>query len=355
MSLSLSNHSQDIDMSTLSLQTLILKRWNDTRLKWNPEDFEGIENIFVQASEIWLPKIYLNDSYHELGLETCTPEKCLVTSQSKVACLFPCMQTVYCKGKLDDWPFDVQNCSFAIRTSLSSVDSHFEPGMLAASAATFTTNSWELTKGQLSIDVRDKRHLIFELQLRRHSGAFYKHIYVPGFVLITLTFAVLWMKHGSFSRSLLCGVSIYLHFSLMDRVWWQIPKNGSEVPRLMKYMSMMLISTTFVFIETILMKLVTQSWKVPPLWIQKFTAFLLANEVTKYLLGSPFDDADRKTLKEPPSPPTDVSETESESPARNPEEKLKDESFEDWTHICRLIDRIVFVVLAVVYKVYDGY
>lgn len=107
-------------MSTVTLQTSIFMSWNDSQLKWNPEDFEDVKNIFVPASEIWIPKIYLNDS-HQFGLGTCTPENWLITSRSKVACLFPCLQSVYCKGKLDDWPFDVQNCSFPYEQACRSL------------------------------------------------------------------------------------------------------------------------------------------------------------------------------------------------------------------------------------------
>ena len=67
----------------------------------------------------------------------------------------------------------------------------------------------------------DGTNVKFTFVIQRFAAAIYRHVYVPGFVLIALTLSVLWMKEGSFMRSVLCGASIFLHFNLMDRVWWQ--------------------------------------------------------------------------------------------------------------------------------------
>ena len=35
----------------------MLYRWNDPRLRWNPEDYDGQAVLRVPASEIWLPDL----------------------------------------------------------------------------------------------------------------------------------------------------------------------------------------------------------------------------------------------------------------------------------------------------------
>lgn len=37
----------------------ILQEWNDYKLKWNPDDYNGVETLHVPSEHIWLPDIVL--------------------------------------------------------------------------------------------------------------------------------------------------------------------------------------------------------------------------------------------------------------------------------------------------------
>lgn len=36
-----------------------LQEWNDYKLKWNPDDYGGVETLHVPSEHIWLPDIVL--------------------------------------------------------------------------------------------------------------------------------------------------------------------------------------------------------------------------------------------------------------------------------------------------------
>lgn len=38
---------------------MYLQRWNDYKLKWNPEEYGGVEMLYVPSENIWLPDIVL--------------------------------------------------------------------------------------------------------------------------------------------------------------------------------------------------------------------------------------------------------------------------------------------------------
>ena len=38
---------------------LVLQEWNDYKLKWNPDDYGGVETLHVPSEHIWLPDIVL--------------------------------------------------------------------------------------------------------------------------------------------------------------------------------------------------------------------------------------------------------------------------------------------------------
>lgn len=190
-------------------------------MMWNPANYDGIKSIYISSELLWTPKFFHNDSHQSYGLGTCKPMSCLITHDAQVACLFPCHQKVHCQANLTDWPFDTQACTFVFTTGMARADATFEADTLIATMTSDTTNGWEMMQGKIAVNPNDSKHLKFSFFLRRISGLIFMHIYVPGYALIFLTLSVLWIRHCSFTRLFLSGVSIYLHFGLMDRVWWQ--------------------------------------------------------------------------------------------------------------------------------------
>lgn len=37
----------------------LFQEWNDYKLKWNPDDYSGVDTLHVPAEHIWLPDIVL--------------------------------------------------------------------------------------------------------------------------------------------------------------------------------------------------------------------------------------------------------------------------------------------------------
>lgn len=78
----------------------------------------------------------------------------------------------------------------------------------------------------------------------------------------------------------------------------------------------------------------------PPNWVKNFSKTMKSQNVAKYFIASPFDKsvpsaANHETLVND----GDVVET----------------AEEDWTVLCRLIDRTLFVALVFGYLLYNGY
>lgn len=41
------------------LKNLIMQTWQDAFLKWNPKNFDGVEQVRIPIDEIWTPDIVL--------------------------------------------------------------------------------------------------------------------------------------------------------------------------------------------------------------------------------------------------------------------------------------------------------
>lgn len=191
-------------------------------MKWDPKEYGDIKTIRVSPDYLWTPKLFLNDSHYHYGLGSCHPVDCLVKYESEISCFYPCHQTAQCNGDFTDWPFDIQNCSVVFKTFVTAEDVTFDSDRLGGSLFVDSNKRWKILEAKALVNETNKTNVKFMFALQRLSDAYFQHVLVPGYVLICLTLSVLWMKNESIMRTIVCGASIYLHFSLMDRVWWQL-------------------------------------------------------------------------------------------------------------------------------------
>lgn len=47
------------DSNMRDIRSNLLQEWNDYKLKWNPDDYGGVETLHVPSEHIWLPDIVL--------------------------------------------------------------------------------------------------------------------------------------------------------------------------------------------------------------------------------------------------------------------------------------------------------
>jgi hypothetical protein len=130
---------------------------------------------------------------------------------------------------------------------------------------------------------------------------------------------------------------------------FRLPNDGIGVPRLLKYMTMMIILTTVVLIETILLKVITTSQHIPPTWVRIFFKFLSENPILKFFISVPFESMKTE------SGDKENSELIASSDNDERETSLGDTSNACWTVFCRFSDRLLFIALVICYTTYNGY
>ncbi|CRL05505.1 CLUMA_CG018099, isoform A [Clunio marinus] len=328
------------DMSyVLNLQSRIIHKWNDTRLKWDPKDHDGINKLLVSPEYLWTPKLFLNDSHYHYGLGSCYPIDCVVRNEGQVSCIYPCHQTADCYGDFANWPYDTHTCFVAFKTFLSYEDVTFDSENLGAVIFTDLNKKWDIIEAKADMNDTNRKNIKFKFVIRRFSQTYFQHVLTPAYILVALTLFIFFMQPGSYLRTIICGVDIHLHLSLMDRVWWQIPTQGVNVPRILKYMAFMLILTTFAFIETIIIKVILDIFPSPPQWINNFSNFLESNILTKYFVMTFFDETIKTTVKDLEEEIGDVTPDEIKS--------------NNWATFFHFIDRICFIACCLGYWFYS--
>jgi nicotinic acetylcholine receptor len=85
------------------------QEWQDYKLRWNPEEYGGIETVYAPAEQIWLPDIVLfnnADGNYEVIIMT----KAVLHYDGKVVWKPPAMYKSTCEIDVEWFPFDLQSC-----------------------------------------------------------------------------------------------------------------------------------------------------------------------------------------------------------------------------------------------------
>jgi len=99
----------------IETKVYLSQSWNDPRLTWNSSEFEGIEHIYLETNQIWIPELVLyNNADGDFAVSIRTKAK--VYSNGKVEWNPPAILKTFCEIQVATFPFDTQNCTMKIGT-----------------------------------------------------------------------------------------------------------------------------------------------------------------------------------------------------------------------------------------------
>ncbi|CAI9719255.1 neuronal acetylcholine receptor subunit alpha-10-like isoform X1 [Octopus vulgaris] len=93
----------------LTTNVWIEQEWNDERLRWKPEDYNGLEKVRIPCEKIWLPDIVLYNSADDFTTGY-MQSKAMVSSDGTVFWPPPAKLRSSCKIDITYFPFDDQMC-----------------------------------------------------------------------------------------------------------------------------------------------------------------------------------------------------------------------------------------------------
>ncbi|XP_072014940.1 neuronal acetylcholine receptor subunit alpha-10-like [Amphiura filiformis] len=101
----------DTREQTLSVGTSIKTVWIDEYLRWDPEDYDGIDTFNAPITSIWIPDITLENSA-DVGFERFKPDtRAQIYSDGTIIWYVPVIYTTSCNIRIRWFPFDTQVCN----------------------------------------------------------------------------------------------------------------------------------------------------------------------------------------------------------------------------------------------------
>ncbi|XP_001862562.2 neuronal acetylcholine receptor subunit beta-3 [Culex quinquefasciatus] len=286
-----------------SLQKLFLNvwfalRWKDEYLTWNAMEFDKIEQIVIDSEDIWLPDLMPYSSYFSNNLDTsCTTPKCQLESDGTVKCVPACEYHSICESDFTNWPFDRANCTlrfgmwvedsnqvnFVVNSTnagANDVNTHNQWKIVASGVKTHDTKMPSPTNENTTYPT-----IVYNYVLERHSGSHCASLLAPAFAIISINFISMWLNCERRERLFMLAGSIFIHFTFIENLYWQIPYNGATVPSFLIFFRDSLVLTVLLMASTIMVKHLSLKTVEPPAVVSGFVVVLTANQLGQMIFG----------------------------------------------------------------------
>ncbi|TRY56902.1 hypothetical protein DNTS_031027 [Danionella cerebrum] len=230
--------------------------WNDYRLMWDPEEYEGMRKVRLPTQQIWLPDIVLYnnaDGTYEVSFYS----NAVVSNNGEVAWLPPAIYKSACKIEVRNFPFDQQNCTLKFR---SWTYDHTEIDLILlsdfASRDDFKpSGEWDIISlpGRKNEDPNDATYLdiTYDFIIRRKPLFYTINLIIPCVLITSLAILVFYLPSDCGEKITLC-ISVLLALTvfllLISKI---VPPTSLAVPLIGKYLMFAMVLVTFSIVTSV--------------------------------------------------------------------------------------------------------
>ncbi|XP_071450354.1 acetylcholine receptor subunit alpha-like 1 [Hetaerina americana] len=264
--------SQLIDVNLknqiMTTNVWVEQEWNDYKLKWNPEDYGGVETLHVPSEHIWLPDIVLYnnaDGNYEVTIMT----KAILHHTGKVTWKPPAIYKSFCEIDVEYFPFDEQTCFMKFGSwtydgylvDLRHIAQRPESDTIDVGIDLqdyYLSVEWDIMRVPA---VRNEKFyscceepypdIIFNITLRRKTLFYTVNLIIPCVGISFLSVLVFYLPSDSGEKVSLCIsilLSLTVFFLLLAEI---IPPTSITVPLLGKYLLFTMVLVTLSVVVTI--------------------------------------------------------------------------------------------------------
>ncbi|XP_046678228.1 acetylcholine receptor subunit beta-like 2 isoform X2 [Homalodisca vitripennis] len=252
----------------LTTNVWVEQKWVDYKLRWDPEEYGGVEMLYVPSEHIWLPDIVLYnnaDGNYEVTLMT----KATLKYTGEVIWKPPAIYKSSCEINVLYFPFDQQSCIMRfgswtyngyqvdLRHMEQQTGSNLVPVGIDLSEF-YLSVEWDI----LEVPARRNEEydpccqepysdITFNLTMRRKTLFYTVNLIIPCVGITFLTVLVFYLPSDSGEKVTLCSsilVSLTVFFLLLAEI---IPPTSLAVPLLGKYLLFTMILVTLSICVTV--------------------------------------------------------------------------------------------------------
>ncbi|XP_066492133.1 neuronal acetylcholine receptor subunit alpha-3 [Tiliqua scincoides] len=257
--------------------------WNDYKLKWNPDNYGGVQFIRVPSHKIWKPDIVLyNNAVGDFQVDDKT--KALLNYTGNVTWMPPAIFKSSCKIDVTYFPFDYQNCTMKFGSWSYEKD---EIDLVLVGSTMNLKDYWE--SGEWSIikapgykhDIKYNcceavyPDITYSLYIKRLPLFYTINMIIPCLLISFLTVLVFYLPSDCGEKITLC-ISVLLSLTVFLLVITEtIPSTSLVIPLIGEYLLFTMIFVTLSIVITVFVLNVhyrTSRTHTMPKWVK--TIFL---------------------------------------------------------------------------------
>ncbi|KAL2084192.1 hypothetical protein ACEWY4_019710 [Coilia grayii] len=249
----ISVHEREQIMTT---NVWLTQEWQDYRLTWVPEEFDGMLKVRLPSKHIWLPDIVLYnnaDGMYEVSFYS----NAVVSHDGSVFWLPPAIYKSACKIEVKHFPFDQQNCTLTFRSwtyDRSEVDLVLRTDV--ASMDDFTpSGEWDIIAlpGRRNENKQDPNYvdITYDFIIRRKPLFYTINLIIPCVLITSLAILVFYLPSDCGEKMTLC-ISVLLALTvfllLISKI---VPPTSLDVPLVGKYLMFTMVLVTFSIVTSV--------------------------------------------------------------------------------------------------------
>ncbi|KAJ8267805.1 hypothetical protein COCON_G00129770 [Conger conger] len=249
----ISVHEREQIMTT---NVWLTQEWQDYRLAWVPEEFDGMLKVRLPSKHIWLPDVVLYnnaDGMYEVSFYS----NAVVSHDGSVFWLPPAIYKSACKIEVKHFPFDQQNCTLRFRSwtyDRTEIDLVLKTDV--ASMDDFTpSGEWDIIAlpGRRNENPADSAYvdITYDFIIRRKPLFYTINLIIPCVLITSLAILVFYLPSDCGEKMTLC-ISVLLALTvfllLISKI---VPPTSLDVPLVGKYLMFTMVLVTFSIVTSV--------------------------------------------------------------------------------------------------------
>ncbi|KAJ8043093.1 Neuronal acetylcholine receptor subunit alpha-3 [Holothuria leucospilota] len=248
----------DVDERNQILTTKVWlhQSWNDYRLSWDPDEYDGITEIKVPINYVWLPDIliYNNaDGPYDIEAQTWAG----INYNGTVVWFPPAVYKSACQIDVQWYPFDEQTCILKFGSWTHAGDTlDLKPAFEHAQRKHYWPNGeWTIESSPCSRTAKKYPcceelyiDLTFAVTLRRKPLFYFAYLLLPCGLISFNTILVFYLPPDISEKMSLCTNVLLSLAVFLLLITVQIPANANSFPLIVKYLlfTMVVVASSIV-------------------------------------------------------------------------------------------------------------
>ncbi|XP_030181635.1 acetylcholine receptor subunit gamma [Lynx canadensis] len=253
----------------LTTNVWIEMQWCDYRLRWDPQDYEGLWVLRVPSTMVWRPDVVLEnnvDGVFEVALYC----NVLVSPDGCVYWLPPAIFRSSCPVSVTYFPFDWQNCSLVfqsqtystneINLQLSQEDGQTIEWIFIDPEAFTENGEWAIRHrpAKMLLDVEapaeeaGHQKVVFYLLIQRKPLFYIINIIAPCVLISSVAILIYFLPAKAGGQKCTVAINVLLAQTVfLFLVAKKVPETSQAVPLISKYLTFLLVVTILIVVNAV--------------------------------------------------------------------------------------------------------